>query len=82
MQGASLSQILQTTYFSDVIAQITQMPDKDCRISALHNLLSLIKTEGQSAIKSICDRYAPNYKFSISSDRFIVLNSELLAVEL
>ncbi len=58
------------------------MPDKDCRISAFHNLLSLIKTEGQSAIKSICDRYAPNYKFSISPDRFIVLNSELLAVEL
>jgi len=55
------------------------MPAAETRISAMHHLLTLIKTDGAAAIKILCERYAPNYNFSPVNGRFLVLNSEVLA---
>lgn len=55
------------------------MPQAETRVSAMHNLLTLIKTEGTAAIKTICERYAPNFNFSPVNGRYLVLNSEILA---
>jgi hypothetical protein len=77
--GSSLRQLLQTTYLTDIVKSISQMPEAENRISAMHHLLTLIKTDGAAAIKTLCDRYAPNYSFTPVNGRFLVLNSELLA---
>jgi hypothetical protein len=55
------------------------MPTPETRVSAMHHLLTLIKSEGPTALKVICERYAPNYQFSVANGRYLVLNSELLA---
>ena len=45
----------------------------------MHHLLTIIKQEGYAAQKTICERYSPNYQFSFTPGRYIVLNSELLS---
>jgi len=76
--GGTIKSLLSNLYLTDIVQQICQMPAPDTRISAMHHLLTLIKTEGASAIKVLCERYAPNYQFSIANGRYLILNSELL----
>jgi hypothetical protein len=47
----------------------------------MHHLLTLIKTD-DTAVKTLCERYAPNYQFSYVNGRYLVLNSELLSIYL
>lgn len=77
--GSTIKSLLTNVYLSDIIFQICQMPAAESRVSAMHHLLTLIKTDGATVYGTLCERYAPNYQFSYTSGRMIVLNSELLA---
>ena len=80
--GNSIKSLLHNAHLQEVMSQICQLPTPDQRINSLNHLLTLIKADGAAGLKTLCERYAPNYNFSCVQGGTLVLNCDLLVKQL
>jgi hypothetical protein len=74
----ALPVLLKNSYFSQIVADISNLDSKEARILRMQQLLSIINTDLEASLSIIAHRFAPDFELSFFPGRYFIVNSALL----